>query len=48
MSKETETENKDYLEVTLKLPREIVEFLQKWTSFMGQSLDDFFKDAIAS
>jgi len=47
MSK-TETENKDYLEVTVKLPREIVEFLQKWTAFVGEPLDSFFKDAIIS
>ena len=45
MSK-TETENKDYLEVTVKLPREIVEFLQKYTAFIGQTLDAFFKGAM--
>ena len=43
-----ETENKDYLEVTVKLPREIVEFLQKWTALVGEPLDDFFKDAVIS
>ena len=45
MSK-TETENQDYLEVTVKLPREIVEFLQKYTAFIGQTFDDFFKGAM--
>ncbi len=36
----------EQLEVTVKLPHEIVEFLQKWTAFVGEPLDDFFKDAI--
>ena len=44
----TETENKDYLEVMVKLPREIVEFLQKYTAFIGQTFNDFFKGAMIS
>ena len=36
------------LEVTVKLPREIVEFLQKWTAFVGKPLDDFFEEAVIS
>jgi len=41
-------EEKETVEVTVRLPREIVEFLQKWTAFVGETLDDFFKTAIAS
>jgi len=42
---ETKTE---LVEVTIRLPREIVEFLQKWTSLVGETLDNFFKVAIES
>ena len=44
--KESEKKMNGELEVTVKLPREIVEFLQKYTAFIGQTLNDFFKGAM--
>ena len=38
---------KETVEVTVRLPREIVEFLQKWTTLVGETLEDFLKVAVA-
>ncbi len=40
----SKTEKLETVEVTLKLPSEIVQFLQKFTDFVGSTVNDFFRE----